>query len=265
MHTARQLPPSFACALWCQYRATWRETDFQNTKWILGSSQEPWVKGMVNSLTSKSVRDVASRFYHHFRKEFQTCVIAARKSRNLMDPFSEDEDDAGPVRWSADNVQAIIDITIGSFKVTCLNSMRRMALKLDDVTVSFISSFVVPFVKVCADSQELRQENVASASVEDQSQGYRQAASKTPNLRDKVVWNPTAHTWKLTIRYPKGQPAEKNVVNAAQSAADYEKEKTVKYWRAVKTWNLLDGSKRHRIPVPPVQEGAWSWSLTSWG
>ena len=114
-----------------------------------------------------------------------------------MDPFSEDEDDDGPVRWSADNVQAIIDITIGSFKVTCLNSMRRMALKLDDVTVSFISSFVVPLVKVCAASQDLGQENVASASVEDQSQGYSQAASKTPNLRDRVVWSPPAHTWRV--------------------------------------------------------------------
>ena len=138
-------------------------------------------------------------------------MTAARRVRNLVNPFSdsEPEDDAGPVRWSADHVAAVIEITMGGFKVTCLNSKRKMALKLDDVTVSFISSWVVPFVKVCAGCQELRQESLASASVEDQSQGYRQAASKTPNLRDKVVWNPTAHTWKLIFKNQKGHPSEK--------------------------------------------------------
>ena len=239
--------------LWGQYRATWRETDLKNTTWILVSSQESWVKGMVNALTNKSVREVASKFHHTFEKMFKTSVTAARKSRNLSAAFSEDEDDDRPARFSAENVQSSIDITIGDFTVTCLNSKKRMALKLDEKTVNFITKFVVPFMKGCGAKSAKSGESAPPPRLADQSQGYQLAASITPNLRDKVYWNPKAHEWKLTIKNPKGQTGEQFVVNAAQPPADYEKEKTVKYWRAVKAWNLLDGSKRHRIPVPPVE------------
>ena len=238
--------------LWRQYRVSWRETDLKDAKWILVSSQEPWVKGLVNSVTSKPVRKLASKFYKLFWKEWQTSVDDARKSRNLMS-LSDDEDDEVPVKWRADKVPAVIDITMGGFTITCLNSKRKMALKINDKTVSFISSFVVHYVKWCEGSNP-KKEKVASASVEDQSQGYRQAASKTPNHRDRVVWRPTKHKWALLLKSQRGHLSEEFVVNDDQPADAYEKEKWEKYWLAVKAWNDLDGSKRERIEVQPVEE-----------
>ena len=135
-----------------------------------------------------------------------------------------------------------------------LEQQEKMALKLDEKTVNFITKFVVPFMKGCGAKSAKSGESAPPPRLADQSQGYQLAASITPNIRDKVYWNPKAHEWKLSIRNQAGQTGERFVVHPAQPPAEYEKQKVVKYWRAVKTWNDLDGSKRHRIPVPPVQE-----------
>ena len=93
--------------LWCQYRAAWRHADFEGTKWLIVSNLESWVKGLVNAVTNKSVRDVAKTFADHFRKHFQTCLATARRARNLDDPFSESdsEDNRGAVGWRATGVR----------------------------------------------------------------------------------------------------------------------------------------------------------------
>lgn len=240
--------------LWCQYRATWRDEDFENAKWISVSNYDSWVMGLVNAVTRHSVREVAKTFTDCFRKQFQTCMATARRARNLGNALSdsESENTTGIVGNNAEEGSAVVEVAMGDFILTCLNSNRRMALKLDEVTVRFISGWIVPLMKVCASSKAPSQDNLGSVPavpVKDESQKFHLSVSPTPNIRDKVWWNPTAHAWEVFIKLSKGKPSENFAVDPAQSADTYEKQKIDAYRRAVEAWNWFDSSKRFRIPT----------------
>ena len=72
----------------------------------------------------------------------------------------------------------------------------------------------------------------------------------TPNIREKILWNPTAHAWIVYIKHPKQPiPADKYAADPNESVEEYEAQNNAAYWRAVEAWNTLDGTKRHPIPV----------------
>ncbi len=131
--------------------------------------------------------------------------------------------------------------------VTCLNSYRKMTLKLDEAAAKFISGWIVPLIKMCASLRAPSQDTLAPSQAE--SHGFQLAACSTPSIRDKVHWNPTAHTWMVLLKHPAGRRTEEFTVEPDLSAEMYEKEKSDKYWRAVATWNRLDSSNRFRIPT----------------
>ena len=81
-------------------------------------------------------------------------------------------------------------------------------------------------------------------------------ASKIPNIRDKVCWDPAAHAWKLTCKKPNESWIQfKDVdgcslaVCATSAAEDYHALKLNAYKRALICWNKMDGSTRERIPI----------------
>ena len=74
-------------------------------------------------------------------------------------------------------------------------------------------------------------------------------ASPTPNIRDKVQWNPLKHTWIIIVKKQKGPLAGKYCVDPELAPEKYEKEKVAAYNRAIAAWNSHDGSTRHRIPI----------------
>ena len=236
--------------IWCQYSATWRGEDCENAKWIIVSNYESWVMGLAGAVTRKSVREVAKTFADHFRQQFQACMAIVRRARNLGNPLSdsEAENTTDLVRFNAERGSAVVEVTMGGFKVTCLNSNRKMALKLDEVTVRFISGWIVPLIKVCASRKAPSQDDLGSVPVTNESQDFHLNVCPTPNIRDKVWWNPTAHEWKVFLKRSKGKPSEDFAVDPDQSADTYEKQKIDAYWRAVETWNQLDSSTRLRIP-----------------
>ena len=131
--------------------------------------------------------------------------------------------------------------------VTCLNSYRKITLKFDEAAAKFISGWIVPLIKMCASLRAPSQDTLAPSQAE--SHGFQLNACPTPSIRDKVYWNPTAHTWQVLLKLPAGQRTEDFTVEPDQSAEMYEKEKSDKYWRAVATWNRLDSSNRFRIPT----------------
>ena len=80
------------------------------------------------------------------------------------------------------------------------------------------------------------------------------SAQDTPNIRDKVIWVPQTHTWKLLLtRAPKNtdplcdDTGKALSVDGNLKSAPYKAAKQEAYERAKRAWNLLDGSKRHRI------------------
>jgi hypothetical protein len=215
--------------------------------------------GLVDAVTKKSVRDVAKTFADHFRKQFQTAMATARKAQNLENPLSDSDSEnhvtfpENQVRNYAEVKSAVIEIALGEFTIVSLNSNRKLTLKIDEATVKFIAGWIVPLVRVCAKtkapSQEMLGCGASTALSQDDLNGFHLRDGPTPNIRDKVCWNPTAHKWKVLLKHAKGKPSEDFAVDPAQDAQTYQEQKVVAYWRAVETWNRLDSSNRFRIPM----------------
>ena len=99
---------------------------------------------------------------------------------------------------------ATVAINIGGFNVQCMNYGPRMVLKLDLATAKFISAWVIPLMRELARSQaqsHLSLETAASEST-DAFAGFQFCARPTPNIRDKVQWNPMKHCWRILVKKP---------------------------------------------------------------
>ena len=138
----------------------------------------------------------------------------------------------------------------GGFDLVCLNHGNRIALKLCDDTAKFIAAWVVPLLRELAHSQDSQQLGATTDTDKHRPstlQGFHFCASSTPNLRDKICWNPLRHSWEASLKYAKGKLTEKFVVDPSIAAHLYEAQKLAMYVAAIAAWNRLDGSTRHRI------------------
>ena len=242
--------------LWSQYIASWRDADFGDSKWIVVSNYERWVMQVVDTVTSKSVRQVAKAVTDKVKTEFATCLAKARRSpHHDNNPFKDDTDDDEAVSNTPTRAdQAVLEIDIGGFKVRCMNHALRMVMEMDDAAAKFISDWFVPLVRQVARSQGQEPsspETDANDSPESLAE-FHFSVSATPNLRDKVQWNPLQHSWEILVKKPTRAAAVSNpafVVDPELSPVDYEEAKVASYHRAIAAWNSIDGTKRHRIPV----------------
>ena len=145
-----------------------------------------------------------------------------------------------------------MELDIGGYKVKCLNTSARMLLLLEKQTVTFITSWIVPLVREVALQEQARSEGVSETDSSESVGAFADfhfIASPTPNIRDKVNWNPSTHSWAIQLRQPIAQPSGNFAVDPSLSPDLYEEQKIDAYWRAIAMWNKLDGSKRIRIPI----------------
>ena len=222
--------------LWSQYIVDCKEPGMELCKWIVVSNYERWVMQLVNLITRKSVRQVAKSFTDCFRKEFIACMEVARAvPGGLEDPFEEGGslDDHVSVAKRVKSTTSVMEVDIGGYKVKCLNTTARMLLLLEKETVTFITSWIVPLVRELA----LKHEQTGSEGVSetDSSEsvgalaGFHFIASPTPNIRDKVNWNPSTHSWAIQLRQPIAKPSGNFAVDPSLSADLYEEQKIDAY------------------------------------
>jgi hypothetical protein len=263
-------------ALWNQYTSSWRSVDFKDSKWIKVGFSEPWVKQLVDACVmnkkKKNARYVIKKLTDRMQKEVNACLAADALKNKDYDPFSsftpEPEGCFGMTRRRnvVNEFCPVAQILIGKFKVLCLNNKRQVALKVDEATTAFIEGWMLPLIKSFVDNpDEVDTSHPETASDEPAVTvpGFSFSSCFTPNLRDKVVWRPEQHAWKLYIKHDKTDkdkrmtPGEISdfTVNSEVPADTYEKEKIAAYWRAIAAWNKLDCSTRHRIPLTASQAG----------
>jgi hypothetical protein len=213
--------------------------------------------GLVNAVTTRSVRIVAKTFFDHFKQHFDAALTAARiKSNHLEHPLDAIDDDDPKAAPSSDKCNlAILEINLGGFMITSINTNRRYTLQLDEATINFIQGWVMPLVRKCAANKSCA---ANKASSEEQLESapstgpFQLPECMTPNIRGKVCWNPTANKWKVMIKYATdatGNPSADIAVPTDLDAVAFEQQKVAAYWRAVNSWNDLDDSTRHRIPI----------------
>ena len=246
-----------AVPLWRQYRATWKGTDFDGSKFIVVGTQETWVPTLLTAVHGRKgcLRDMVKTFVDRFRREFLPCLVRGANAHTAeschLDSSSEDSND-DTQDTHRHRPKQLVDIMIGGFTLTCINTKRRATLKLDAGTVKFISEWLVPLARQCPATTDNSSEPLPDGPVAGESPGFQLSVSSTPNIRDKVTWNPTAHSWILFLKHPKGQPSDTFAVDHHLTSKEYAKRKDELYWRAVRVWNELDSSKRFRIPCEPL-------------
>ena len=141
-------------------------------------------------------------------------------------------------------------MTLSGFTVIALNNARQPIVHGDAATLAFIPGFVLPLAAgTMAPSQRpLDDESKARLTL---------SLNATPNMKDKVAWDPGHHGWKLSLEKPRvdvqpftdpqGRPLR---VDPELPADQYTEEKIAAYYRALKAWNQIDGSNRQRIAIP---------------
>ena len=262
-----------AVALWSQYRATWRDVnDVQlgAMRWIIVGPYEFWVSTLIGSIATKcrqTRRNVAKTMVDIFRQEFHASLAAARTVIRHDDTLDTDEclleESPFERRPSSSRAAPVLHIELGQFKLTTLNSKRRMALRVDAATVQFVSGWLLPLLRqiaegkvltpVVAPSQDSPDESTpvvaSSQDSPDESHDFHLTKCLTPNIRNKVCWCPAAETWKVYIENPTKVPCPTSFsVRPGMDGCAYRAEKVKQYWLAVDDWNKYDTSKRHRIP-----------------
>ena len=242
--------------LWSQYIVDSSDPEMRRSKWIVVSNYERWLMQLVNLITNKSVRQVAKAFTDRFRHEFIACMTVARAGTDrLEDPFGEADSlhDNVPAAKRQKSTAPVLYVAVGGYTLTTLNNTVKIVLLLEKETVTFITNWVVPLLRELALSQEKYSSN--SAEETDSSESMRTLASfhfiasPTPNIRDKVNWNPGTHSWAINLKKPIAKLPENFDVDPTVSRDLYEEQKNDAYRRAIAIWNKLDGSKRTRIPV----------------
>jgi hypothetical protein len=249
--------------LWSQYTVTWIGADVEASRWIMVGNYERWVCSLVDVVTNSSVRRVAKSFLDRVRKEFVACLETARRPEALGDAFlGAESGDSSTValgaaiatRRQSNGIRILhraekpsLVLNIGGFHVMCLNDAKKMVMRLNDETIKFIVGWVVPLLRETARSQDL--EVTEAAEAPRKLAQFHFIAPTTPNIRDKVIWNPTKHCFEILLAKNKRSPSEKCDVDPSLDRQSYDEAKATAYRRAIETWNKLDGSSRHRIPT----------------
>ena len=232
---------------------------------VVVAPQEPWVMRMMNAIrcraSEKSTRVLSQNLGQAIRVMLRK-GLDERKCRSAADAVADDDmsDDADPKERSAahrnfsgfsfHNV-ALVELTFANVVVRALNDGRVLVLLLDDDSLRFIRTTLVELIRRLGDKG-------GAACPEPQLAPFRFDDS-TPNIRGKVVWEPTFNTWKLIMPSklhgkPKSpyEDAEGHSLQVPHTleASAHAAAKAAAYIRAIAAWNAFNATQRKNIPAP---------------
>ena len=162
-----------------------------------------------------------------------------------------------------------LQIDIGGYPVMCINTKKHVAVAVDTNVITFISKWLVPLANKSARllymdpfasrNKMYPREKGASKEQEDSqtsdaSSGFTFIQNMTPNIKDKVYWIPSKHSWTVKAqKRVKDRPfADMFVVDDGLKGEDFLTMKADQYLLAVTEWNVCDKSRRHRIAIPSL-------------
>ena len=141
-----------------------------------------------------------------------------------------------------------VTVRLGEHDLVAMNSHYRMAFRMEQNTIAFMSTFMVSMAR-----KVIHAGNVSSNSPTESvpsPAAFHFTPPTLPNHRDKVVWSPTQNAWLVSCKVDKHiKRTTKFAVDMALPQEEREREKARQYGHAVETWNIQDRSKRPRIPV----------------
>ena len=88
----------------------------------------------------------------------------------------------------------------------CLNTSRQLVVAVDDAAVHWIRNWLVPL------AQQSERSLGAKASHAKKDAEFKRdifcpnfafSVDPTPNIKDKITWNPEASAWDISVRKPR--------------------------------------------------------------
>ena len=144
---------------------------------------------------------------------------------------------------------SLLDVNIDGAAVTVLNYGKLFVLKLNDAGIRFLQWNVV---NACRNLRGDAEEDASSSS----QRAQFAFDNETPNIPDKIRWDCDKNAWKVTYQNAKGKVTSYAdmdnvtlVVPDCGTEAEHVAKKLDSYWRAIRTWNALDVTKRDRIDL----------------
>ena len=253
-----------AVALWPQYEIALPGQSGDPQRWVILGNYEEWFLQLCQRIAKGARRENAQFLRTVFWPIFTASLRKARgrmikaKLEDSEEEDADDQNDAKNLRIPF-KVHPYLRVTMGDFTVTCLNSGRECVILVDEDCTKFIKGFLLPLA--AAQTSALSQSGAVTPKgqkPETAGASFSFSSTCTPNIRDKVSWDPMMHGWKMSIKKPhaKLQPFMDESGNSLRvdpslTVTAYAAEKNEKYLKAIETWNAVDGSTRERIPTTP--------------
>jgi hypothetical protein len=224
------------------------------------STMEEWVTRLISAVRAREVDKVHRAIAHKLAKTinpmFRDAILAGRKPCHVID---SDDDGSSDYEKSAKRSKvektglrkacvfrdvAALSITLGGHNITSANCMRPMFLKVNTEGIAVVHTFLVALIR------DLKATSAPCLPAVERTNLFQFCNSGTPNVRGKVVWDPMKGAWKVLAKKSKS-PFEPLLpaIDIKLPQQEFDALKLTSYRAAVKMWNDLDNSSRHRIPA----------------
>ena len=149
-----------------------------------------------------------------------------------------------------------VEAEVAGWHLTLLNYGKQFVMKLDESAIRFTTTHIVAIVRQLAVKSSPDPVDTSVVSRESQCAAYT-FDDTTPNIRDKVTWDPIAELWRISVFDGKKHASRSTDENGKSLSilGDYCQDawavaKAETYGRAISAWNILDRSRRYRIVEP---------------
>ena len=241
--------------------------------WIVIAKTEQWLEDLVRlavdashvgKAIQKLLNEMDSRWAEALKRARQRFMKEAKCATHSSDSEAEDRKtvEIESVRLPLRS-QATLKAQIGGFNVTVLNLIRPKVLKVDADALIFITEYIVKRVVHLLSVAQAGTEAASSSAQPVPLAKFHFPDSPTPNVRDKVVWDPTKHAWRIIVKSEhshkvsdqhKDEQGRTLSVDFSLKREDYFEARIEAYDRAIRAWNALDKSKKDRIQVVNRQQ-----------
>ena len=249
--------------VWPQYTVEGIEGTF-----VVCSPSEMWMDASLHALRPKTTTSNSAKAMRSLVKGLQTAMRTVlrsglqqhRKGGEHADDAESSDDGAAQTRPKPRNFSGfkldqvfLIKINVAGAPLTIVNYGRHLIARVDDDAMHFIRSCIPDIIRKLSVS-DAPDEIVPTPSTPDT--GFK-FDDNTPNIRDKVVWEPGRNGWLVTMKRGgstcttfEEQSGASLIVPDGLTADEHDNAKRTAYTRAIATWNAMDQSKRHRIQAP---------------
>ena len=152
------------------------------------------------------------------------------------------------------NMPHVIKVTYGNSELTVSSKLRSIMVEANDACNDWISRELVAEIEGALRNEASSQDSEASPRLPFAQPTWK--CTSYVEVRGKVTWNRASRGWKLHMSDPKqdlSEHLEENdltlTVGVGLDKSSFAKARSATYITAIKVWNALDSSKKHRIKL----------------